>query len=299
MDKTSRHAGVALAAGAYLIWGLTPVFYKALHVDLLRVLAHRALWSGVMGLGVLLLVRRRAVAHWWRQADRGAALWRLALTAALLAGNWYVYIHAVVSGQVSQASLGYFLSPLLTVALGVIVAGERPSRRQQIGLLVAAAGVLQLALRANAAPWIALFLAASFASYGLLRKTLPLDPLVASCIESLLMIPLALAYLCVRPEPLVEASPDGALLILSGAVTAVPLMLFAAGAQRLSFLTLGLLQYLTPSLQLALAALLYGEAVGRPLQLTFGLIWLAILIALSAPRPRVRATPVPSCAVAK
>lgn len=291
MDRTPRHTGVALAAGAYLIWGLTPIFYKHLHVDLMRVLAHRALWSGVIGALVLATLRRRALAEWWIGGDRTRALCRLALTAAILVSNWYVYIHAVVSGQVSQSSLGYFMSPLLTAALGMVFAAERPNRSQRIALFVAAAAVLQLALRAGTVPWIAIYLAASFASYGMLRKSLPLDPLVASCFESLLMVPFALGYLLLaRPEALLEASPEGALLLASGAVTALPLMLFAAGAKRLRYLALGLLQYLTPSLQLLLAVLAYHEPVSPPLALTFALIWIALLVVLTAPAAATIAT---------
>jgi chloramphenicol-sensitive protein RarD len=261
------------------MWGLFPVFFKLLrHVDPLLVLAHRGLWAGVLAIIIILAFRRDAWREWYASDNRGATLATLALSATVLASNWGVYIYAVSSGQVLQGSLGYFVSPLMTVALGVLFAGERPGRMQWAAVALAAFGVLQLALRGAAVPWLALYLAASFASYIMLRKRLALDPLLASSLEALMMVPVALGYLLfVRPEPLVSASAESALLCASGAVTAVPLMLFAAGAKRLPYVTLGLLQYATPTLQLLLAVFAYHEPVGRAQLLAFVLIWSALI----------------------
>jgi chloramphenicol-sensitive protein RarD len=280
MDRKSMRAGVALAGSAYAIWGLFPAFFKLLRgEDPLRVLAHRGLWAGALAALLVLALRRAELRAFWASPDRRRALATLGLTAALLASNWGVYIYTVKSGQVMQASLGYFICPLVTAALGVAFAGERPGRTQWLALGLAAFGVLQLALRAPSVPWLALYLAVSFASYGMLRKRLSLDPLLASSLEALLMLPLSLGYLLLgRAEPVVELDATGALLAASGVVTAVPLMLFAAGAKRLPYATLGLLQYVTPTLNLLLAVFAYGEVLGRAELVAFGLIWAALLV---------------------
>ena len=271
--------GMGLAGAAYVMWGLFPAFFKLLrHVDPLRVLAHRAWWAGVLALFIIGAFRRAAWRAWWSQPDRNAQLRVLLLTAALLGSNWGVYIHAVTSNQLVEASLGYFICPLVTVGLGVAFAGERPNRAQWAGITLAALGVLQLAVRGATVPWLALYLAASFAAYGMLRKRLALDPLLASSLEASWMAPVALGYLLImRPEPLVEMNGTGALLCTSGVITAVPLMLYAAGAKRLPYLTLGLLQYMTPILQLVLAVVVYREPLTRPQLFAFVLIWSALL----------------------
>jgi chloramphenicol-sensitive protein RarD len=278
MDRTSLRTGIAAAGCAYLMWGLSPVFFKLLrHVDPLRVLAHRGLWAGVLALAIVVAFRRAAWRAWWASPARTSSLATLALSAALLASNWGVYIHAVASGQVMQSSLGYFVSPLVTVALGVALAGERPSRWQWATIALSLAAVLQLVLQSGSVPWLGLYLAASFAVYGMLRKRLELDALLASSLEALLMVPMSLGYLVlVRSEPLFLPDSQGLLLCASGVVTAVPLMLFASGAKRLSYVTLGLLQYATPSLQLVLALFAYHEPLGRAQLVAFVLIWVAL-----------------------
>jgi len=270
---------MALAGAAYVMWGLFPAFFKLLqHVDPVRVLAHRALWAGVLALCIIVAFRRAAWRAWWAQRDRNAQLRVLLLTAALLASNWGVYIHAVTTNQLLEASLGYFICPLVTVGLGVVFARERPNRVQWAAIALAALGVLQLALRGATVPWLALYLAGSFAAYGMLRKRLALDPLLASSLEGSSMAPVALGYLVMaRPEPLVDVDATGALLCASGVITAVPLMLYAAGAKRLPYLTLGLLQYVTPTLQFLLAVVVYREPLTRPQLFAFVFIWSALL----------------------
>ena len=270
---------MALAGAAYVMWGLFPAFFKLLqHVDPMRVLAHRASWAGVLAIFIIVAFRRGAFRAWWSQPERNAQLRVLLLTAALLGSNWGVYIHAVTSNQLVEASLGYFICPLVTVGLGVVFARERPDRVQRVAIALAALGVLQLALRGSTVPWIALYLASSFAVYGMLRKRLVLDPLLASSLEASSMAPVALGYLLMtRPEPLVTFDATGTLLCASGVITAVPLMLYAAGAKRLPYLTLGLLQYVTPTLQLLLAVVVYREPLTRPQLVAFVFIWSALL----------------------
>ncbi|MEW5849447.1 MAG: EamA family transporter RarD [Myxococcota bacterium] len=280
MQGTSVRAGVILATTAYGLWGLFPAYFHLLKgVDPVRILAHRATWSAVLCAALLLVVFRETALRWWRSAERRVHLRWLVLTAVLLASNWGVYIHAVTSGQVLESSLGYFINPMVNVALGTVFLGERLSRAQRVAVALAALGVLHLAVQGPSVPWLALFLACSFGSYGLLRKKLAMEPMVASCVESLLMAPVAVTYLLfTRAEAPSTTATTDVLLVTTGAVSALPLFLFALGAKRLPYSTMGLLQYLTPSLQFVLAVTLFREPMGPAHVVTFALIWLALAI---------------------
>jgi chloramphenicol-sensitive protein RarD len=270
-----------LGLTAYAVWGVLPLYFKALaRVGPVEIVAHRILWSLVMLTGAATLLKRwppiRAAI-----ADRRIAL-TLLLTAALIGVNWTVYIYAVVSGHVLEGSLGYYLNPLVNVLLGVAFLKERLTRVQAAAVALAAVAVAILALGAGSALWISAALAGSFASYGFIRKIAPVDALEGLYIETLFLAPLAIcwiAWLTARHESsfLVDRSTD-LLLVIGGAVTAIPLLLFTAAAKRLPYSTLGFLQYVAPSLQFLLAVAVFGEPLTGAHLLCFALIWTALAI---------------------
>lgn len=268
-------AGLAFGVGSYTLWGVLPLYIHLLKgVPALQVLAHRVLWSLVLLVAIVLLFRR---ARGIIAAARGRTLLLLVGSALLIAINWIVYIWAVQNEHVLEASLGYFINPLVNVALGFAFLGERLRRLQGVAIAIAAAGVLVLALSGGGALWISLLLALSFGLYGLLRKVAAIDALGGLTVETLLLAPFSLALLLHAGQ-----SGTGAfgqtlhldlLLILAGVVTAAPLLMFAAAARRMPLATLGLLQYIAPSLQFAEAVLLFGEPVRTVHIATFALIW--------------------------
>lgn len=277
-----RRRGVALALGAYGIWGLFPLLFRA--VGALppgELLAHRVLWSSAFVLGLLAWQRRWA---WLRPALADRRLARASLASASLIGlNWLIYLVAVARGQVVEASLGYFINPLVNVLLAAWLLHERLRPGQWLAVACAAAGVLGLTLQGEGLPWIALGLALSFAGYGLMRKTARLGPVEGLALETLMLAPpalLAIAGLAAAGLDRFPALPAGtqALVLATGPITVIPLILFAAGARRIPFSLLGLLQYLVPSLQLGIGVLLFGEPFGPAQALGFGAIWLGLLV---------------------
>ena len=275
--------GLAAAAGAFVIWGVFPMYWHLLKlVPSMQIMAHRVVWSAVLVVGWLLW---REGWDWLRRiAARPRMLAMLALSGAVIAFNWGLYIWAVNAGHVVETSLGYFINPLVTVALGVIVLRERLRRLQWIAVACAAAGVAWLAWSAGSPPWIALGLAGSFALYGLLRKLVPVDAVAGLGVESLFLFLPALAYLLWA-----EAGPGGGfagdwgvgitvLLVLSGVVSAVPLIAFAYGVRRIPLSMVGLLQYIAPTLQLLLGVWFFREPFGTVQALGFGAIWLGLAI---------------------
>jgi chloramphenicol-sensitive protein RarD len=284
-DSTSPYetrrarAGLGYALGAYLAWGVIPAYFKLLaHVPPLVVLAHRIVWS-VLFLALLLTLGRK----WGEVRDALRSRWTmlaLLCSTVMIAINWYVFIWAVSNGKVLQASLGYFINPLVNVVLGVVILRERLRLAQIVALLLAAAGVGILTLATGSVPWISLSLAFSFALYALLRKTAPVGPLPGLSIETAILLPAAVAvafgWISVRSGPGGEVPIRGttlALLSTAGVITAVPLLLFAAGARRLRLSTMGFLQYVAPTCQFLLAVLVYREPFRREQLLSFGLIW--------------------------
>lgn len=274
-SSTADTGGLALGVGAYTLWGVLPLYIHLLKgVPALQVLAHRVLWSLVL-LAVIIVIFRRARPIF--AAARGRTLLLLLGSALLIAINWIVYIWAVQNDHVLEASLGYFINPLINVALGFAFLGERLRRIQGVAIAIAAAGVLVLAISGGGALWISLALAISFALYGLLRKVAAIDALGGLTIETLLLAPFSLALLVHADQAGTGAFGQTTyldlLLILAGAVTAAPLLMFAAAARRMPLATLGLLQYIAPSLQFAEAVLLFGEPVRTVHIATFALIW--------------------------
>ncbi len=274
--------GLAAAAGAFTIWGLFPVYLHPLSgVPALQVIAHRVAWSCLLLLAWMFL--RGELGRLSMTLARPALLARLALTALLISCNWLVYVWSVTHNHIVDTSLGYYINPLVNVLLGVIVLRERLNFARWAAVALAALAVLYLALHVGRPPWIAATLALSFSLYGLLRKIISVDALPGLATETLLLMPLALAYLAwcqwAGSSALTTAGPGiAALLIGSGLVTAIPLFLFAYGARALPYSTVGVLQYIAPSLQLLCGVLFFHESFGPAIAAGFVLIWVALLI---------------------
>lgn len=275
-------SGLAAAAGAFAIWGLFPLYLRALQVvPALQIVAHRVAWACVFVLAWMAL--RGELAGLRKVLTNRGLLLRLAAAAVLISINWLAYVWGVSSGRVVETSLGYFINPLVNVLLGVAVLSERLNRTQWVAVGLAAAGVIYLTIAAGHLPWIALTLAFSFGTYGLIRKTAQVDALPGLAIETALLAPLAGGYLlwcAVRGDGALgsQGGLTDALLVGSGVVTALPLFLFAYGARRLPYSLVGVLQYIGPSLQLACALLVFGEPFGHERAVGFALIWSALLV---------------------
>ena len=274
--------GLAAATAAFAIWGLFPVYLHPLHeVPAIQVIAHRITWSCVFIL-VWLSVRGE-LSRLTSTLGKPQLVAPLTVTALLISCNWLVYVWSVTHEHIVDTSLGYYINPLMNVVLGVLVLHERLNRAQWVAVSLAAAAVLYLAVLAGRPPWIALALAVSFSLYGLLRKVISVDALPGLATETLLLLPLALGYLAWCQAngsgALTHSGPGiAALLIGSGLVTAIPLFLFAYGARALPYSTLGVLQYIAPSLQLVCGVYLFHESFGPARVAGFTLIWLALLI---------------------
>lgn len=274
--------GYAYAALAYLCWGLFPLYFKQLtEVPALEVVAHRTLWSLAFVALLLTLLRRWSWAPQVLRRPRVLALFLL--SAGLLLVNSLAYVWAVQHGRVLEASLGYFINPLINVALGYAFLHERPRPLQWLAVALATLGVGWLTLSTGSLPWIALILGLTFGFYGLVRKTAPLGALEGLTLETLLVMPLAamaLTWWTVQGHSafaLGEPTRIGWLL-LAGPLTAVPLLLFAAGARRIPLTTLGLIQYISPSMQFGLGVWLYREPMDPARLTAFACIWAGLLV---------------------
>jgi chloramphenicol-sensitive protein RarD len=274
--------GIAYAALAYLSWGLFPLyFHQLVQVSSLEIVLHRVAWSLVFVMGLLMALRRGAALRPVLRNPRQLGLF--ALSAWLLTGNWLVYIWAVNNGHVIDSSLGYFINPLVYVLLGYLVLHERPRPLQWAAVGLAAVGVGWLTWQGGKLPWIALVLAGSFGLYGLIRKTAPLGALEGLAVETLLTAPVAVPLLVLwtvqGSTALAHAdAPTLGWLLLAGPITAVPLLLFAAGARRITLATLGLLQYIGPTLQFALGVWMFHEPLQRERLVGFVVIWSALAL---------------------
>lgn len=269
--------GLIYALGAYLSWGLVvPVHFKLLGaVPSASILAHRIVWSSLLVAGLLVALRKRVRSPFPLRPRHGL----LVLSAGLIAVNWLIYLWTVNSGHMLEASLGYFINPLVSVALGRLVLGERLRPVQAAAVGLAALAVVLAVILAGSLPWVALSLAVSFSLYGLLRKLIGVDAMVGFCAESVILLPIALLHLAFFAPPVVEGDPlRWTLLLLTGVTTALPLIWFAAAAQRLTLATLGLMQYLAPTCLLILSVFVYGEAIEPHRVVLFGLIWLALAV---------------------
>lgn len=284
MDRPSPPArgGAWFAVAAYTLWGLLPIYWRALHaLPLGEVLAHRVLWSAATTVLLLAALRRLPDLFAIARDARKRAL--LLLSALLIGANWSIYIMAVYRGELVQASLGYYINPLMSVAMGVFLLREKLSRAQIAAVGLAGAGVLTLAVRHGGLPWVALGLASSFACYGFVKKGLAVDSLSGLALETLWLAPAAAVYLAWRAKTGAPAAFGAdlrttALLIGAGAITLAPLFFFNGAARRLPLSALGFYQYLSPSIQLLMAVLAFGESFTRAHALAFGCIWAALAL---------------------
>jgi chloramphenicol-sensitive protein RarD len=274
--------GVFFAAGGFVLWGLVPVFWKWMAaVDAAELVAHRVVWSAVL-LVPLVVLRGR-----WREfcgtfRPGGAVRWHLA-SGLMITGNWLIFVWAVNHDRILETSLGYYLVPLVNVLLGVVVLRERLAPAQLVALGLAAMGVAWQVWAVGGLPWPALGLALTFGGYGLVRKRSPLGSLTGLAVETVLLVPLAALWLgwAASRDALAWGTAGAGVhwgMVATGAITVVPLLLFAEGARRLSLATVGLMQYLTPSMTFVLGVWVYREPVGADRWLSFALIWSALLI---------------------
>ncbi len=282
IDERENRIGLIAALSAFLFWGLAPIYFKWLgHVRADEIIAHRILWS-VFFLALVLLVRHKSKVL-LRLKVSPRILATLALSSALILANWLIFVYAVNSDRVLSTSLGYFINPLVNVVLGMLIFRERLSALQVIAVVIAAVGTLYMAIQVGVIPWMALGLAFSFAMYSVVRKLTDVGPMVGLFWETLLAVPLALAWLMwLRSADLImfdPAEPASALLLIgTGLVTVIPLLLFAAAVRRLPLSTMGVIQYLAPSMTFILAVFVYNETFTRDHAITFGCIWLALVL---------------------
>ncbi len=274
--------GVWLGIGAYVIWGVFPLYWHLLHdVPALEVLSHRIIWSFVLLALVLTVLRKWRV---FRAEALRPRLLRIYLVAALLlAANWLIYVWAVNAGFVVESSLGYFINPLLNVLMGVIILHERLRRLQWVAVGLAAAGVIYLTLAYGSLPWIALSLALSFGLYGLVTKQAPLNALNGLTLETgILFVPMVLYLIFAetRNESVFLHSDNITTLLLVGAgvVTVVPLLMFAAAVRSIPLSLIGILQYIAPTLQFLIGVVIFQEAFTSTQLIGFGLVWLALIV---------------------
>jgi chloramphenicol-sensitive protein RarD len=271
--------GLLHGVAAYGLWGIVPAYWKLLKtVNPVELIAHRAVWG--LGAFVALVVAAGQVPTLWAALRDRRTVGVMALSATLLAVNWSVFIWATINGHLLDASLGYFINPLLSVALGTIVLGEKLRRLQWVAISLAAGGVGVLTWRAGHVPWIALVLATTFGGYGLVRKMAKVEALVGSTIETIVMVPVAIVYLCVLGGgAIVHADASTVLLLVgTGVVTAVPLVFFTSAARLLPLSTVGFLQYLAPTGQFFLAVIAFGEPLAHDKLAAFALIWIGLAV---------------------
>jgi chloramphenicol-sensitive protein RarD len=280
-DANARR-GFLLALGAYLLWGLLPFYMKAVaHLPLIEVIAHRIVWSVPVAAAVLVWAGRTAD---FKAAIRSPRTILMAvLTAALISVNWGIYVWAIAVDRTVETALGYYINPLVVVVVGALLLGERLDRLQIAAVALAAIAVTVLTFEVGKLPWVSLVLAFSFAAYGFFRKTLPIGPSQGFLLEVLLLSVPALGYIiflvATGQDHLVSSNiTDTVLLIGCGPVTAVPLLLFAFGARRLRLSTIGIMQYIAPTIVFLIAVLIFGEPFGGVQAIAFGLIWAALAI---------------------
>lgn len=272
--EQSSRSGLFCGLAAYTAWGFIPLYFHAVaDVSPFVVLCHRIFWS-VLFLVIVISVRKQWAMIWpvWR--NRRSML-LLSSGAVFIAINWLVFIYSVMSHQILQSSLGYFINPLFSIFLGMVFLRERLRRWQWLAVIIAGIGVLNLALRSNGFPWIALSLAGSFGLYGLVRKKVDIDSLHGLLVETTVLLPVALVVLSL-PMAHHVSTPSLALLSLSGVITAVPLLFFGVALRRLKLSTMGFLQYVGPTLQFLVALVIFHEPLDQAKLASFVLCWLAI-----------------------
>lgn len=285
MKGTNEKEGIFYAALAYIIWGFFPLYWKLLqNVTAGEVLAQRIIWSFVFMLVLLLVMKKwQAYVDVVKELVRKPTLcWSLCAASVLITANWGIFIWAVNEGRILETSLGYYMNPLISVLLGVVVLKEKLSRAQVIAFILAGIGVLVLSLYFGTAPWVAFGLAFSFALYSLVKKMIVVEAAIGLTLETMMMMPVALGYILYMMSQsqaqFFVSTSTSLLLIGGGVVTALPLLFFAKGAQKILLSTLAILQYITPTLSLAIGVFVYHEVFTTAHLLAFIFIWLALVI---------------------
>ncbi|MEG0260119.1 MAG: EamA family transporter RarD [Lysinibacillus sp.] len=283
---SNEKKGMVAGFLSYAIWGVFPLYWKMLeHVSSTEILLSRIIWSFVFTIITIVLIgmRKELVADLKYLWQHKPLLWQLMGASLFISLNWFLYIWAVTNEHIIETSLGYYINPLLSVILGVVVFKESLSRVQWFATGVAFVGVLILSINYGSIPWVALLLALSFGLYGMLKKKIPLDPIRGLAIETLFILPIALSYyvylFATNSVSFLNVDvKTNVLLIVSGIVTAIPLVLFAKGAQNVPLYVMGFLQYISPTTMLILGVLLYKEPFTQIELIAFSIIWLALIL---------------------
>lgn len=274
--------GFALALGAYLLWGFLPIYMKALsHIPAPEVVAHRVLWS--VPVAGLVLWRLGRTADLAAALGSPRALGMAAVTASLISANWAIYIWAIASDKAVETALGYYINPLVNVLLGAVLLGEKLNRAQIAAVALATLAVVVLTVEAGSVPWVSLALAFSFGFYGFFRKTLPIGPSQGFMLEVLILLVPALIYVGYgfvsgTSHFWAGDTRDTALLMFAGPMTAVPLLLYGFGAKLLRYSTMGLMQYVVPTIIFLIAVFVFREPFSHVQAVAFGIIWVALVI---------------------
>ncbi|MEH7252639.1 EamA family transporter RarD [Neobacillus niacini] len=284
MDRDNT-IGISFIACAYIVWGILPIYWKFLNqVPALEILAHRIIWSFFFVLVIVVLMKRKQLKNFFQVQMSQKKTWLgLILASLLISINWLTYIFAVNTNHIVEASLGYYINPLVTVLLGFFVLRERMNRWQAVSFVLAGIGVIYMTISLGKLPWIALVLALSFGFYGLSKKLIKVDSILGLLLETLFSLPFALLFISYLGVNGQGSFLGGSLkidlfLLGSGVATAIPLLWFAIGAQKIPLYILGFLQYIAPSISLVLGVLIYGESFTMDHVITFSCIWLALAI---------------------
>ncbi|CDO05140.1 putative chloramphenical resistance permease RarD [Oceanobacillus picturae] len=284
MNGKQEQTGILLTAGAYLLWGFLPIYWKAVnHVSAGEILAHRIVWSFVFMLVLIALLGKWSTVIKECKAilTNKKQLIAVIFASIMITLNWLTFIWAVNSDHVLQASLGYYINPLISILLGILVLKETLTKRQLVSFILAGAGVLYLTVSYGVFPWVSLLLAMSFGLYGLFKKRLDVGAFASLTIETMFITPIAILYLLIIPENIFQTNTfftsSTMLLIGAGIVTAVPLLLFAGGARRIPLAMIGFLQYIAPTIMLILGVFVYNETFTTAHLIAFSLIWIALI----------------------
>src|SRR3954452_10684287 len=275
--------GIIYTAGAYLLWGILPIYWKFIdEVPALEILAHRVIWSFIFVLIIVVLLKRKILKNFFQVQMSQKKTWLgLFLASLFISINWFTYIYAVNTNHIVEASLGYYINPLIAVLLGVFVLREKVNKMQAISFIIAGIGVLYMTISVGKIPWISLILALSFGFYGLSKKLIKVDSILGLLLETLFILPFALLFLAYLDLNNQHTFSTGSLttdllLIGSGVATAIPLLWFGIGAQKIPLYLVGFLQYISPTISLILGVVMYGETFTTDHLVTFACIWIAI-----------------------
>lgn len=282
MQTANPRRGYILGLSAYVIWGLFPLYFKLLaSVPAAEIIVNRVLWSALFG-SLMLLVWKHP--GWWQELrDNPKRLAVLTLSGLLIAVNWLTYVWAVNNDRMLEASLGYYINPLVNVVLGMVLLGERLRRLQWLAVSLAVIGVAQQVWQVGSLPWVSLALALSFGFYGLIRKQTPVKALPGLVVETWILVPIAIVWLLLHPEANSAhadfwSTSEAWLLVAAGPATLIPLVCFNAAARHLPYTTLGFMQYIAPTLVLILAVTVYGEHLSASTLIAFMFIWAGLVV---------------------